>query len=79
MRLLRHCEEALDFVKDAGMRSQIVCFAANKSLDFLFGKMLGHTLLLHNDNLSKSFQSQSMSAGEGQTVASMTIKTLHLL
>ena len=41
--------------------------------------MLGEMLLRHSDNLSKSLQAPRMSAAEGQTVASMTVRTLQTL
>ena len=73
-------EESLDFVKEAEMRSRIVGVSASmKSFDFLFGAVLGEMLLRHSDNLSRTLQSHHMSAVEGQTVASMTIKTLQSL
>ena len=73
-------EESLDFVKEAEMRSRIVGVSASmKSFDFLFGTVLGEMLLRHSDNLSRTLQSHHMSAAEGQTVASMTIKTLQSL
>ena len=44
-----------------------------KSFDFYFGVSLGELLLNHSDNLSKTLQSASMSAAEGQKIADMTI------
>ena len=41
-----------------------------------YGLFLGQLLLQHNDNLSKTLQSQNMSAAEGQKIAEMSICTL---
>lgn len=43
---------------------------------FLFGLKLCERILVITDNLSKSLQTQSLSAAEGQALASLTIKTL---
>ena len=48
-----------------------------KSFDFYFGVSLGELLLNHSDNLSKTLQSASMSAAEGQKIADMTIRTMN--
>jgi hypothetical protein len=47
-----------------------------KTFDFFFGASLGELLLRHSDNLSKTLQSSTMSAAEGQEIASMTVATL---
>ena len=47
-----------------------------RSLDFFFGVSLGELLLKHSDNLSKTLQSSSMSAVEGQEIADITVHTL---
>lgn len=41
--------------------------------------MLGELLLRHTDNLSRTLQSQGMSAVDGHVVASMTVKTIQSL
>ena len=46
------------------------------SFDFFFGVSLGELLLTHSDNLSKTLQTASMSAAEGQKIADMTVRTL---
>ena len=46
------------------------------SFECFYGLFLGHILLQHSDNLSKTLQSQKMSAAEGQKIAEMTICTL---
>ena len=47
-----------------------------KTFSFFFGSMLGELVLKHTDNLSRTLQRVSMSAAEGQQVASMTTATL---
>ena len=44
--------------------------------DFLFGLMLGVFILSHTDNLSKTLQTQKLSAADGQNIAELTCKTL---
>ena len=46
------------------------------SFKCFYGLFLGQLLLQHNDNLSKTLQSQNMSAAEGQKIAEMSICTL---
>ena len=69
--------ESLQIVKDAEMRGRIATYM--KSFDFLFGAMLGEMLLRQSDNLSRALQASYMSAAQGQSVASMTVTTLHKL
>ena len=70
-------EESLTFVRETDIKSRIMGVSTYmKSFDFFFGVLLGELLLLHSDNLSKSLQSSTMSAAEGQKVAAMTIKAL---
>ena len=47
-----------------------------KTFNLFFGVVLGELLLKHSDNLSRTLQSSSMSAAEGQKIAVMTISTL---
>ena len=47
-----------------------------KTLDFVFGLVLGHCLLAHTDNLSKTMQSLKMTDLETQHVADLTCQTL---
>ena len=47
-----------------------------KTFTFFFGSMLGELVLKHTDNLSRTLQHVSMSAAEGQQVASMTVATM---
>jgi len=70
-------EESLTFVKDTEMKSRIQGVAScMESFDYFFGISLGELLLRHSDNLSKTLQSSSMSAAEGQKIAEMTVITL---
>ena len=73
-------QESLEFVKETEMRSRIIGVSAcMKSFDFFFGASLGELLLSHSDNLSKTLQSSTMSAAEGQRIANMTVTTLESL
>ena len=47
-----------------------------KKFDFYFGCCLGKNVLRQTDILSKSFQSSSLSAAEGQDLATIVIKKL---
>lgn len=70
-------DESLEIVKDTEMRSRIQGVSScMKSFDYFFGVSLGELLLNHSDNLSKTLQSSSMSAAEGQKIADMTVHTL---
>ena len=58
--------ESLDFVKETEMKCRIQGVAScMKTFDF-FGTVFGELLLRHSDNLSRTLQSSSMSAAEGQ-------------
>ena len=59
------------------MRAQII--GVNHQMttfEYYFGVKLGSLLLKHSDNLSKTLQKTKLSAAEGQSVASLTVKTL---
>ena len=72
-------EESLAIVKEAEIKSRIMCVSTYiKSFDFLFGVLLGERLLLRSDNLSKALQLSTMSAAEGQKVVAMIIKALQM-
>ena len=47
-----------------------------KTFNYLFGLVLGQCLLRHTDNLSKTLQSPTLTASEGQKIAELTCKTL---
>ena len=47
-----------------------------KTFDFLFGTVLGETILRHVDNLSRTLQDKKISAAEGQQIARLVISTI---
>ena len=53
-----------------GVKSQMETFC------YYFGVCLGECVLRHADDLSRTLQSSSMSAADGQKVAALTVKTL---
>ena len=67
-------QESLAVVKDTEMRARIPGISAQMStFSFFFGVLLGQLLFSHSDNLSRT---SSISAADGQIVASMTVTTL---
>ena len=70
-------EWSLEHVKITEMRGRILGaqFKIN-TFDFLFGCLLGKIILKQTDNLSKSLQSPTLSAAEGQEIAQDVIMTL---
>ena len=46
------------------------------TFEYYLGLKLGSLLLKHSSNLSKTLQKTKLSAAEGQSVASLTVKTL---
>ena len=52
-----------------GVHAQIETF------EFLFGAVLGEVILRHTDDLSRTLQSKSFSAAEGQQTADMVVCT----
>ncbi|KAJ8318420.1 hypothetical protein KUTeg_003511 [Tegillarca granosa] len=70
-------EEALDYVKEQEMRSRIRGVSLYmQTFEFLFGTILGETLLRNCDNLSKALQKERLSASEGNNLSSLTVRTL---
>lgn len=70
-------EECSDSVRDAETRARIGGVAAQmRRFDYFFGVSLGELLLRHSDNLSKTLQHKSLSAAQGQEVATLSVKTL---
>ena len=62
---------------DSEMRARIGGVAKQmESFDFFFGVELGRKVLSMADNLSKALQGSSVSACDGQTLMSMTIKAM---
>ena len=52
------------------------CQRQMRIFEFFFGLCLGQRLFMITDNLSKTLQSQSLSAVSGQNLANLTLKTL---
>ncbi len=78
--LMQTWEEAAEIVKDSETKARIRGVAVQmKSFNYVFGNLLGEMLLKHADNLSRTLQSKSLSAAEGQTIAGMTVDTLSSL
>ena len=70
-------EEALNIATDSEARARIMGVQAQMDkFEYLFGLVLGECVLKHTDNLSKTLQSPSLSAAEGQRIAELTCKTL---
>ena len=70
-------EECLESKLEREIRAQII--GVNHQMttfEYYFGVKLGSLLLKHSDNLSKTLQKTKLSAAEGQSVASLTVKTL---
>ncbi len=75
--LQRTWEEAVELVNDTETKARIRGVAAvMNSFDFLFGCLLGETILRHSDNLSSTLQHKTLSAAEGQYIAQMAVATL---
>ena len=70
---LEICKHSETKVHIQGVSSQIQKFK------FLFGNMLAEMVLRHTDNLHRAWQHQTMSAGAGQEIDQMTVKTLQSL
>ena len=68
---------ASDETRDSEMRARIGGVAAQmEHFNFFIGVELGRKILLIVDNLSRTLQSATMSACEGQELVSVTIRTL---
>ena len=73
-------EEAKDIASESESRSRINGVQAQmERFEYLFGLVLGKRVLKHTDNLSKTLQSPSLTAAEGQHIAELTRKTLELI
>lgn len=69
-------EEAIAVSKDSESKARIHGVSSQmKTFDYLYGNTLGELVLRHSDNLSRTLQSKSLSAAEGQQAAKMTVKT----
>ncbi len=66
---------SLESSLESEMRARIIGVKAQmESFQYYFGVCVGELVLNHADNLSKSLQSKTISAAEGQKLAEMTIK-----
>ena len=75
--LLELWGESLDTKLDAEIRSRIIGVQHQMGLfSYFFGVSLGALIFGHSDNLSRTLQHTYISAGEGQSIAKMSIKTL---
>ena len=75
--LMELWEWSLEHVKLTEMRGRILGAKSKmNTFDFLFGCLLGKIILKQTDNLSKSLQSPTLSAAEGQEIAQDVILTL---
>lgn len=73
-------EEAADATKDTETKARIHRVSVLlKTLNYLFGNMLGEMILRHTDSLSSTLLNKHLSASEGQQIARMTLDTLHTL
>ena len=78
--LLGVWSDSLSSKLDGEMKARIIGVDTQMhAFDFLFGVSLGSLLLRHTDNLSKSLQKKSLSAAEGQRLASLTLDVLKSL
>ena len=75
--LMELSEWSLEHAKLTEMRGRILGAQSKmNTFDFLFGCLLGKIILKQTDNLSKSLQSPTLSAAEGQEIAQDVIMTL---
>ncbi len=66
---------SLESSLESEMRARIIGVKAQmESFQYYFGVCVGELVLNHADNLSKSLQSKTISAAEGQKLAEMTMK-----
>ncbi|KAI6658762.1 hypothetical protein LOD99_15087 [Oopsacas minuta] len=68
---------AKDATKDTELKTRIGGVAAHmEKFEFFFGVELGRKILNMTDNLSRSLQTKTISAHEGQTLVKITLSTL---
>ncbi len=73
-------EESIEAVCDTETKPRIRGISnVMSTLDYLYGNVLGEMLLKHADYFSRSLQTRTLSAAEGQQIAKMTIQTLKSL
>ena len=70
-------EEAIDVTHNTEAKARIHGVSAQmETFNYLYGAILGKTILRHTNNLSSTLQHKTLSAAEGQQVAITTIATL---
>lgn len=70
-------EESIDEGIDPSIKARIIGVESQfKTFRIYFGIQLGHLILQHSDNLSKTLQLDNLYAPAGQKIAAMTIATL---
>ena len=71
-------DSVLEGTLDPDTRAQVIIGvrAQMESFEYFFGVSAGELVLNHGDNLSATLQSSTISAAEGQRVASLTVTTL---
>ena len=68
---------SLQKVKDPEMKGRIIGTKSSMNIfSFLFGCLLGKTLLKQTDNLSRTLQNPTLSAAEEQEIAQDVIMTM---
>ena len=62
-------EEALEYVKDSDVKARNRGASTHiRNFDIFFVTLLGHPILSHSNNLSRTFQGIDISASEGKSV-----------
>ena len=70
-------EIVLDNNVDPDVRARVIGVQAKmESFDYFFGISVSELVLNHGDNLSAALQSTTISAAEGQHIASLTVSTI---
>ena len=78
--LMNTWDEATRVIRDMETKARILGVQSQmQKFSFMFGVYLGEMILKHSDNLSKTLQSNTICAAEGQNVAGMVIRTLEKL
>ena len=72
--------ESLETKLDTEVKSRIIGVRHQmETFDYFFGVQLSNLVLRHSDNLSKTIQKPTLSVGDCQTLASLSIKTMQRL
>ena len=73
-------EISISNIKDTEMKSRIIGVSTQmETFKYLYGIMLGHLILSHSDNLSRTLQKSNISAAEGHEVAHVVVQPLEKL